>query len=257
MGESINLRTLCKLVGVERLTILRWVKKGLPHTREKGRHGGHAQLWFDKESALSWVSANGSLTAGRKAAALANSLHETDTARSSPESKKQDSLSPDISSRTSAPAPESAPSSKRTVATIDMDAYREPGLLGNLERLKAQELATSAALIRAKQANDTAAVVALSDRHIQETKTLANLEQVALTYRTRLGELGPRQQMQGVFEKVIVGIKNAVLGIPSTAVAQILPYLRDPDDAFKVREILDKVTRDSLRSIGERPSSNA
>lgn len=207
---------------------------------------------------MSWVSANGSLTAGRKAAALAGTTNapteetpvRSSTASTPSESSSPVSSSPVIESSPEPPVPYPIP--RRTVATIDLDSAREPGLLGNLERLKAQELSTSAALLRAKQANNVQAIVALSDRHIKETKTLANLEQVALTYRTRLGELGPRQQMQGVFEKVIVGIKNAVLGIPSTAVAQILPFLRNPEDAFQVRAVLDKVTRDSLRSIADR-----
>lgn len=247
MGETINLPALCALTGVERLTILRWIKKGLPHAREKGRRGGRPQLIFDKDAALSWVAANGSLTAGRKAASLAGKPFAEDSPASVASEPPKSESSP-------SPSPELP---KRAVAQIDMDAYREPGLLGNLERIKAQEIATSAALIRAKNANDVSAIVALSDRHIQETKTLASLEQIALTYKTRIGVLGPRQQMQGVYEKVIIGIKNAVLGIPSTSVAQLLPYLRSPDDAYQVRAILDKVTRDSLRSIGERNTRHA
>ena len=251
MGATINLEELRALVGVERLTILRWVKKGLPHTREKGRRGGRPQLVFDKDAAVTWIAANGSMTAGRKAAALAGKTLAD--VSSQPEIQEQPQSQSDSGS--SATPQQEQP--KRAVAQIDMDAYREPGLLGNLERIKAQEIATSAALLRAKQANDVSAIVALSDRHIQETKTLASLEQIALTYKTRIGVLGPRQQMQGVYEKVIIGIKNAVLGIPSTAVAQLLPFLRSPDDAYQVRAILDKVTRDSLRSIGERNTRHA
>jgi hypothetical protein len=243
MDDSINLRELCKLVGVKRLSILRWVKKGLPHIKQAGSRGGHPQLWFDRAAALSWVAANGSLTAGRKAAALVNKPHLKE---SSAETGTPPEPSPDAPSQ-SAPA-----ELARIPVTIDLTSAREPGLLGNLERLKAQEIATSGALLRAKQANDVSAIVALSDRHIKETNTLAKLEQIALTYRTRIGELGPRHHMQGVFEKVITGVKNSVLGIPSTAVAQILPFLRNPEDAGEVRTILDKVTRDSLRTIAER-----
>lgn len=251
MGTTINLQELCALVGVERLTILRWTKKGLPHTREKGKRGGRPQLVFDKEAALSWVAANGSMTAGRKAAAISSQPFAEQPEAAAP-AEPVSSPSPPSSSDTP-----TTTTRKRTPATIDMDVVREPGLLGNLERLKAQEVATSTALLRAKQANDIQAIVALSDRHIQETKTLASLEQIALTYKTKLGELGPRQQMQSVYEKVIIGIKNSVLGIPSTAVAQLLPFLRSPDDAYQVRAILDKVTRDSLRSIGERTTRHA
>ena len=234
MGPCFNLRELCEAAGTERLTVLRWVKKGLPCIREKGTHGGHPKMIFDKEVALAWIAEHGSLTAGRKAAAL-QSLEKT--------SEKQ-------VTNTVASSPAKPPEQPtRTIGKIDLDSAREPGLLGNLERLKAQEIATSSALLRAKQENNLSAIAVLSERHLKETNTLAKIEQVALTYRTRLGELGPRHQMQGVYEKVLNGVKNAVLGIPSSAVAHIMPYLRKPEDAGLVREILDRVSRESLRSI--------
>lgn len=136
--------------------------------------------------------------------------------------------------------------------TIDKVIAREPGLLGNLERLKAQEYQTSAQLHLAKQANNAGLIVVLSERHLHESKTLAALEQAALNYRIRMGELGPRAEMQSVFERVIVSVKNAILGLPSSVMPLLIPYLREPEKAHEVRTIIDKACRDSLHTASER-----
>jgi hypothetical protein len=224
----------------------------------KGKRG-KAGLWFDKQIAMDWVANNGSLTAGRKAAAYANggSAISEEVNASSPESHSSKLSKPDLSSPASElfnriAEPESA---KRVPVTIDKVVAQEPGLLGNLERLKLQEYHTSAQLSIAKQANNVQLIITLSERHLHESKTLAALEQAALNFRMRIGELGPRAEMQNVFERVIVGIKNAVLGMPSAVIPQLIPYLRDPEQAHEVRAIIDKAARDSLRTVSDRRKS--
>ena len=235
MGEQLNTAQLCREVGVDRITVVRWVKKGLPHLRQKGHKGGSPRCMFDKETALAWIAQNGSMTAGRKAAAVLSQIEEENAAAGSvtPEEKK----------------PAAKPS-----ASIDMDLARLPGLLGNLERLKAQEITTSGALLRAKSATppNAALVSLLSDRHLAETKTLAKIEQDALNYRIRLGELAPRAEMIAAYERIMVGVKNAVLGIPSAVMPLIIPHLKDQNKAHDIMAILDKASRNALRNASKR-----
>ena len=224
MGDQLNTSQLCREVGVKKLTVLRWCKKGLPHRKEKRSRGGHAGFIFDKETALAWIAQHGSMTAGRKAAAVI---------AQEPETEEQKPAAPD---------------------SIDRELARHPGLLGNLERLKAQELTTSIALLRAKSSTppNASLVSVLSDRHLAETKTLAKIEQDALNYRIRLGELAPRAEMITAYERIMVGVKNAVLGIPSAVMPLIIPHLKDQNKAHDIMAILNKASRNALRNASKR-----
>lgn len=230
-ANTFNMKELTAAVGVERLTVLRWVKKGLPVMREPGRRGGRPRLVFDRETTLAWIAANGKITAGRKAAAM-SSGGGSPGAEPEPEQ--------------AAPA---QPAAKQY--PIDGELARQPGLLGALERVKRQEILTAVALERAKREQNANLIVVLSDRHLQESKTIAKLEESALSFRQRIGELGPRSEMQNVFERVIITIKNAVLGLPSGLIPQLMPFLSDADRAHEVRTIIDKAARDCLRSISQ------
>lgn len=237
MGEQLTTAQLCREVGAKKLTVLRWCKKGLPHRKEKGPHGGHAKFMYDKETALAWIAQNGSMTAGRKAAAVLSQIEEEKAAAAT------------------VAAEEKKPAAKPS-ASIDIDLARLPGLLGNLERLKAQELSTSNALLRAKQFEQVnpSLLAVLSDRHLAETKTLAKIEQDALNYRIRLGELAPRAEMITAYERIMVGVKNAVLGIPSSVMPLIIPHLKDQNKAHDIMAILDKASRNALRNASKRSS---
>lgn len=237
MSEQLTTAQLCREIGAKKLTVLRWCKKGLPHRKEKGPHGGHAKFMFDKETALAWIAQNGSMTAGRKAAAVLSQIEEEKAAAAT------------------VAAEEKKPAAKPS-ASIDIDLARLPGLLGNLERLKAQELSTSNALLRAKQFEQVnpSLLAVLSDRHLAETKTLAKIEQDALNYRIRLGELAPRAEMITAYERIMVGVKNAVLGIPSSVMPLIIPHLKDQNKAHDIMAILDKASRNALRNASKRSS---
>ena len=203
---------------------------------------------------------HGTLTAGRKAAALVgkNYLDAEETpAPSSMASKNGKSGKQKPPSKSTGepaePAKEPEPLA-RIPATIDMVIAKEPGLIGNLERIKIQEVATSTALLRAKIRDDISAVVILSERHLHESKALASAEQAALNYRVRVGELGPRADMKAVYERIIIGVKNAVLGMATSIIPQIIPHLTDSEKAHEIKAIIDKAARDALRSASTRSS---
>lgn len=208
--------------GASEATICRWLKRGLPCLRIPRAGGGRAQVFFDPSDALSWVSAHGNKTARHRAIAIANATAGTGS---------DDSPNAATASKPSTP-----------------DAADDEGLLPALDRLRKQEIESHRLLIRLKRKGDLNAILAVSERHLAETKALATLEAAAIQYQTRLGELAPRAEMITAYERIMVSVKNAVLGIPSSVMPLIIPHLRDQNKAHDIMAILDKATRDSLRS---------
>ena len=217
--------------GASEATICRWLKRGLPCLRIPRAGGGRAQVFFDPSDALSWVAAHGNKTARHRAIALANTTPEA---------------APNGSPGTAAPSKPSTP-----------DAADDEGLLCALGRLRTQEVESHHLLIRLKRKGDLNAVLAVSERHLAEVKALAVLENAAVQYATRLGELAPRAEMITAYERIMVGVKNAVLGIPSSVMPLIIPHLKDQNKAHDIMAILDRATRDSLRSAVQQGRADA
>jgi len=219
----LSLSGFCQAVGASDSTVTRWVKLGLPCQRVARPGGGRPQLYFDPEEAKGWVALHGSQTQRRRALALTGSSAVAVTVPPPGEDTKSDA-----------------------------DADEGEGLLPALERLKRQELETHRLLMRMKKEGSVAAVLALQDMHLAEIRALAKTESAAIDYRTRIGELCERVPMEAVSARIIIGIKNAVLGLPSSFAPLMMPYLRDPEQAHAVHAILDKLCRDALRSVSEK-----
>ena len=217
--------------GASEATVCRWLKKGLPCLRIPRAGGGRAQVFFDPSDALSWVAANGNRTARHKAIALANTTPEA--------------------------APNGSPGTAAASKPSTDYAPDDEGLLPALDRLRKQEIESHRLLIRLKRKGDLNAVLAVSERHLAETKALAVLENAAVQYETRMGELAPRAEMITAYERIMVGVKNAVLGIPSAVMPLIIPHLRRPESAHEISRLLDSRCRDALRSAAERGRADA
>lgn len=218
----LTMSAFMQATGASNATVARWLKKGLPCLRIPRAGGGRAQVFFDPSDALSWVSAHGNKTARHRAIAIANATAGTGS---------DDSPNAATASKPSTP-----------------DAADDEGLLCALGRLRTQEVESHHLLIRLKRKGDLNAVLAVSERHLAEVKALAVLENAAVQYETRLGELAPREEMITAYERIMVGVKNAVLGIPSSVMPLIIPHLKDQNKAHDIMAILDRATRDSLRS---------
>ena len=54
------------------------------------------------------------------------------------------------------------------------------------------------------------------------------------------------------YERIMVGVKNAVLGIPSAVMPLIIPHLKDQNKAHDIMAILDKASRNALRNASKR-----
>lgn len=227
----LTMSAFMQATGASNATVSRWLKKGLPCLRIPRAGGGRAQVFFDPSDALSWVAAHGNRTARHKAIALANTTPEAATNG----------------------LPGTAAASKPSTD----NAPDDEGLLPALDRLRKQEIESHRLLIRLKRKGDLNAVLAVSERHLAETKALAVLENAAVQYETRLGELAPRAEMISAYERIMVSVKNAVLGIPSSVMPLIVPHLRDPQSAHEISRLLDARCRDALRSAAERGRADA
>jgi phage gp46-like protein len=219
-AETITAQTLLSLVGCSNATLSRWIGKGLPHTRERTGHGGAQMLLFRREDALAWIEMN----ANTQAATAARAARKANR-------------------------PEPIPTAAELPNVDELDGE---GLLECLARLKRTERDSFRLLQKLKRAADVSGVRLVSERYTSECRALVALEQAATNYRLRNGELGNVADMKGVFLKVVTGLKNAVMGIPSAAIPQLMAHLKNPDSAQAVFGVLDRLVRDTLRDVAER-----
>ncbi|MDD4342395.1 MAG: hypothetical protein PHO14_09215, partial [Kiritimatiellae bacterium] len=145
-------------------------------------------------------------------------------------------------------APNGSPGTAAASKPSPADAGDDAGFLPALDRLRKQEIESHRLLIRLKRKGDLNAVLAVSERHLAETKALAVLENAAVQYETRMGELAPRAEMITAYERIMVSVKNSVLSIPSSVMPLIIPHLKDQNKAHDIMDLLDKATRGALRS---------
>ena len=224
--KMMTMTAFRQATGASESTVGRWITRGLPCVRIPRAGGGRAQLFFPHDEALSWAAAHGNRTAQRQAIALA----KKSTAAAANES----------------PGP--AANGKPSTPIMNVE---DEGLIPALERLKRQEIESHRLLIRLKRAGDLNGVLAVSERHLAETKALAVLENAAVSFRTRIGELAPAAAMRDVFVKVVVGVKNNLLGVPNAVIPLILPYLKDEASARAIYKIIDDKIRGALRALKE------
>ena len=175
-------------------------------------------MLFKREDALRWIVENAALSSAQLAKAL--------TAQASPKA-----------------APEPA------TGTPDANAADDEGLLPCLERLRKTERESFALLHRLKRSGDIAGVRVVGERYVNECRALVALERAAMDFQARRGELVNAAGARAVYMKVVTGIKNNLLGVPSSAVPLLLPHLKNPDDANTIHGIIDRLIRDALRSI--------
>ena len=185
-------------------------------------------LLFKLDDALEWIEEN----ASTGAALLARS------ARSGSKSKN----------------PEVIPDAAELPALDELDGE---GLLECLARLQRTERDSFRLLQRLKKAGDVSGVRLVSERYVSECRALSAIESAALNYRLRIGELVGVAETETMFSRIFVGVKNAVLGIPSSVMPLIIPHLRRPESAHEIARLLDSRCRDALRSAAERGRADA
>ena len=150
--------------------------------------------------------------------------------------------------------PEAIPTAAELPALDELDGE---GLLECLARLQRTERDSFRLLQRLKKAGDVSGVRLVSERYVAECRALSAIESAALNYRLRVGELIRTADAEGAYMRVLVGVKNAVLGIPANIMPLIIPHLRRPESAHEIARLLDSRCRDSLRGAAERGRADA
>lgn len=226
-SETLTAAALKTLVKVSDATVSRWVRKGIPHQKQPTGRGGAPMLLFKLDDALEWIEMNASTSAATAAR----------SARSVKNPKSPEVIPP--------------------AELPNVDELDGEGLLECLARLQRTERDSFRLLQRLKKANDVTGVRLVSERYVSECRALSAIEQAALNYRLRVGELVRTADAEGAYMRVLVGVKNAVLGIPSSVMPLIIPHLRRPESAHEIARLLDARCRDALRSAAERGRADA
>ena len=220
--EPMTSAELKSLVKVSDATLSRWVRKGIPHQKQPTGRGGAPMLLFNRDAALEWIETNASTGAATMARA-ARSGKDANT-------------------------PEAIPPADELPNVDELDGE---GLLECLARLQRTERETYQLLQRLKRAGDVSGVRLTSERYVSECRALSAIEQAALNYRLRVGELIRTADAEGAYMRVLVGVKNAVLGMPNAIMPIVIGYLKDPNKAHEVALIMDSKVRDILRMTAQ------
>ncbi len=226
--KPLTAAALKTLVKVSEATLSRWIKKGIPHQRAPTGRGGAPMLLFKLDDALEWIEMNASTGAATMARA-ARSGKDANT-------------------------PEAIPTAAELPNVDELDGE---GLLECLARLQRTERETYQLLQRLKRAGDVSGVRLVSERYVAECRALSAIEQASLNYRLRIGELARVSDMESAYMRVLVSVKNAVLGIPANIMPLIIPHLRRPESAHEISRLLDARCRDALRGAAERGRADA
>jgi len=223
VSRKISKRAFAELTGFSVRQMSRFIKSGLPCTMRKQKRGGKPVPYFNVDEAMSWLAGKGIESPSGKGEAAASVGGDPAPERSEEEQ------------------------SGRRLA-LDMQLFNEMGLLGALERLRLSEFNSARLLLR--RIKDGAAgteIAALERLHNRQLIALRQIEFAALKYRERHGELVHFGQMVGAWERIAIGTKNAVMGIPAACVPRIKHLFADPENG--VNEAAKIITEDCRRAL--------
>ena len=230
---------LLALVGVSGArNVEQWEADGLPFVERTGRRGGKKAHWYETKSALRWLVDNASARVSHEAKSVLRSMEGG-------QSKAGDGTGVDR-----VPETGTAPSGPMPAAA---DVERTPGLDGAIERLQAGELAFADMMNKSLADGNIPRAVACGKQVAAFAETLAKLETHIRERDVAAGKLVDADASLQTHLKILSAVKNNLLAVPSSAVPHLLPLLRNPDDAYKAQEIVDRLIKDALRTVAETP----
>lgn len=240
----INRAGLLALVGVSGArNVEQWEADGLPFVERTGRRGGKKAHWYETKSALRWLVDNASVRVSHEAKAVLRSMEGGESRAG------EDATGTDRAPETGA-APSGLPSGPMPAAA---DGERTPGLDGAIERLQAGELAFADMMNKSLADGNIPRAVACGKQVAAFAETLAKLETHIRERDVAAGKLVDADASLQTHLKILSAVKNNLLAVPSSAVPHLLPLLRNPDDAYKAQEIVDRFIKDALRGVAETP----
>lgn len=227
MTCRISLRELCGELGCDERQIGLWEKAGLSYVTKKGRRGGRPAHLYDREEALRWVSAKGTGKWPMEASRLLRKGEEKPPA----EKKKKASAG--------------TRKKKASAAGGTLQDETTNALLVSAEKFRWWSEQESAAGER----GDLAAAAICAKQRVEAGKAVAQMQEMVTNQAKEMGVLVVASEMEGRYMKVLATVRNNILGVPDSIMPVMMPFLRDPEDAAKVKELMERKIEDALRHI--------
>lgn len=198
------------------------VAAGIPHTRQKNRHGGRPRIYMDPVHADAWLAQRGIITKGMVASAAQKAAGVE-----VPPDKEADKM-----------------------VGIDRKLMREFGLMGALERFRYLEAVASSRLTRLIQEKATPIEISTCQRHIAGiVAQLRQLEMAVLEYQDKATLLLPSEQVTAAGLRIAQRVRSALASVGHNCVPRLAQHIRSHDDYASVQDIIDNSIRDALRTL--------
>lgn len=223
MSKTVTTKEICKQLGISVATLKRAVRDGCPVAK---RSRGKVSSRYNPTRVTAWFLAHGKNPKGIEGAAIKESMQNT------PERRQEPSVAPQTPDRP------------------DAGVISSLGLLGCLERVRQQERALHGTLINAIRAGATPGEIGAINRIITaKAAELRQLELAALEYQRKTGELVNAADVQRRFVELASGTRERVMAVPNNLMPVLRPFLKDPDDAGKVKDAIDDAIRHALTAL--------
>ena len=219
MRKTVTTKEICGQLGINVATLKRAVRDGCPVAK---RSRGKVPSRYNPTRVTAWFLSHGKNPKGIEGAAMKESMKDT------PEQSQ------------------TLPASDKP----DAGVIRSLGLLGCLERVRQQERALHGTLINAIRAGVTPGEIGSINRIITaKAAELRQLELAALEYQRKTGELVNAADVQRRFVELASGTRERVMAIPNVVTPSLRPFLKDADQAGKVKDLIDDAIRHALTAL--------
>ena len=216
MTPKITTAEVLELYGIDRDRLTVWMREGLRATGKRRVNGGLTHV-FDPVKLAKWCGAHGKKPKGIEGAALKGATMP-EPAKESPQ-----------------------PAAKRVVdppAQLDMVRGQYASLMTRYVRL-------------VNSNGDNSEVATLSRALTQKGTELRLLEMDVLEWKKQTDLLVDFAEMQRTFVQLAGGVKERVMSLPNELAPVLREYLRDPDDAGKVKDEIEQAIRHALSALPE------
>lgn len=218
----LTTRELCEKLKIHRHTLEKMVKDGLPIAgRKKTR--GRGSWTFNPDAVARWAVAN-----GRDIPAIAG------------EEIKSAMIEPDTTppaQPAGLPAPDQG-----TAEPIELQLQSE----------RSQYAKLFARFLKTHASDDASGVAALAKAITLKSDALRRLELSVLEYQRKTGALVGVDLVTQKFYELASGTRERVMALPNQIVPILRDYLRDPDDAGRVHDLIDREVRHALTVLPEK-----
>jgi len=216
----VTAKELAELHGVSVRQVQNWKKCGLKHGSRKNPRGGKRLWTFSNEGdVLPFLASKGIVTKFIEARAAERVKKEGESSQA---------------------------------GSIDKEKARLPGMLGSIERLKQQEVATAVKLIHLKRSQASAAeILAIQRLYIKDITALHKGEMQAIEYGRRMGEVVDLDGIRKRWSRLATATMNNVMGIGHRVIPRLRGHLKTSSSAGTVKRMIDEACRAALRQLKE------